>query len=239
MTKTKYMLLAALLIAGAAHADDEGSLRLELMGGQCQHRLAVDASWHYEYGGYETNMNLRPKCLQLGISVMPFKYRDLRWGFRVAYVDLGKIIADNTYPVDELEYFHAKDEGREVNSETARFHAQGGARGLTIGLASEYPLWRELQVGPEIGAAGLYTTWHTQFNHAQAVNEGCRTVDWACADGLHWTVYAGVTVRWQWLMISARRYFNVLTSQSEKNPLFIGPTTGPVDSILIGLSIPL
>lgn len=233
------LLLAVTLCVAKAAIAEEPSLRLEAMGGQCQHRLAPDSSWHYQYGGYEINMPLRVRCLQLGLSVMPFGSGDLRWGFRVAYVDLGKIEANNTYPVNEQAYFDAKDSGTEVQSETARFHGQGGARGLTLGLASEYRVWRHLRVGPEFGAAGLYTRWHTQFNHAQAVNEGCRTNDWACADGLHWTPYAGLTVRWEWLQVSARRYFNVLTSQSEKNPLFTGPTTGPVDSIMVGLSIPL
>jgi hypothetical protein len=226
------------LAGGMAAISNADGIRLEVSGGNCKHRFAEDSSWSYrDWGSYETNYDLTPECLQIGASWMPWSVGKLKYGVRLAYVDLGKIGGDITYPVDEPEYFRAKETRTPINSETARLHGQGGSRGLTLGIASEYPVG-PFWIGPETGVAMLYSTWRTTFNHAQAVNEGCRQ-DWACADGWHATLYAGATLRYEWLFLSYRRYANVHASQSEKNPLFIGPTTGPVDSVLVGLSIPL
>ncbi len=231
------------LAGGMVAVSNAEPVRVEALGGQCKHRLAPDSSWHYQYGGYETNMELSMKCAQLGFSFLPYEYRNLKWGYRFNYVHLGHVKADNTFPLDEKEYFRAKETGTQVNSPTARFRGQGSTKGITVGLASEYPVLG-LHVGPEVGIAALYSTWHTDIAKESwttyaAPLTGCRADDWACADGWKATIYMGLTLRYGWLSVSARRYENVHASQSEKNPLFIGPTTGPVDTLMIGLSIPL
>jgi hypothetical protein len=228
-------ILAAFPLTGQA---DEAALRVEIAGGICKHRLAEDSAWSYrEWGDYDTNIRLDPKCYQFGFSYLPFTFKHLRWGIRAAYVDLGRLDADNSYPIDEAEYFRAKATRTPVNSETGRFQATGGSRGITLGLAAEYPVG-PLRIGAEIGGAGLYSTWHLDFNHAQAVNEGCRQ-DWACADGWNGTWYIGMTARAEWLFVSLRQYQNVHASQRSDNPLFIGPTTGRVTQVVVGLSVPL
>lgn len=223
-----------------SHAGDYQDFRIEVLGGTCQHRLAQDASWSYrEWGDYQTNMQLNPDCLQAGFSWMP-KWKELgghRMGLRFAYVNLGKIVAHNTFPADEPEYMNAKAEGRPINSPTSAFEGHGGSKGITYGLASEFNV-KGVHVGPEAGIATLYSKWRAYFWNNEEEVFGCG-VGWACADGWHSTLYAGMTVRYEWLMFSTRRYFNVHASQAEKNPLFIGPTTGPVDTFLVGLSIPL
>lgn len=222
----------------AAFSNAEPTTRVEILGGSCQHRFAPDSSWSYrEWGNYETNMDLSPKCYQLGVSYLPFQLKGWDWGFRAAYVDLGRIDADNTFPVNEPEYFRAKETKTPVNSPTERFQGTGGARGLTLGLATERKVG-PLHVGPEGGLALLYSRWHVESPDVVAILNGCRS-DWACADGWKATAYVGLTARYGWLMVSARRYLNVRASQAQDNPLYIGPTTGPVDAVMVGLSIPL
>jgi hypothetical protein len=221
-----------------AFSGEETPLRIEALAGHCKHRLGPDSSWHYQYGGYQTNMDMTPNCIQAGLSYLPFKYRDLRLGFRVAYVDLGDIKAHNTFPVDEKEYFRAREAGEPVNSATARYQGQGGARGLTLGLASEYPVG-PFKIGPEAGAAFLYARWSVMVaDGVQDISPGCR-YDWSCANGWKVTPYFGVTARYEWLEVSFRRYANVHASRTERRDYFIGPYTGPVDSVMVGISIPL
>lgn len=238
------LLCALAIFAGfllsAPHARaHESDVRFEIAAGNCKHRLAQDASWSYrEKGDYETNMRLDPDCHQLGASWMP-KWSglgDLRLGVRGAYVHLGRIEADNTFPLNEPEYFRAKEEGGPVNSETSRFTGHGSSQGFTLGLASEYPVWK-FHVGAEVGAALLYSSWKAFFKNGEEQIYGCGA-GWRCADGWHWTPYVGASARYEWLQISWRRYMNAHASDATQNPLFIGPTTGPVDQMLIGLSIP-
>ena len=228
----KHLILIAALMSASAAAQP----RLELAGGHCQHRLAPDSSWHYGYGGYQTNMDMTPNCIQAGVSFLPFKAGDLKYGLRIAYVDLGKIKAHNTFPVDEPEYFRARAAGDAVNSAEARYQAEGGARGLTFGLASEYPVG-PFHVGPEVGAAFLHTRWSVMLADAQKdLTPGCRGDDWACANGWKVTPYLGATVRYEWLQFTYRRYANVHAS---RGGYMIGPYTGPVDAVMIGVSVPL
>lgn len=225
------------LVAGMGAISSASDIRFEAMGGTCQHRLAQDASWSYrEWGNYETNMNIKPACYQLGVSWMPKWGGETRLGLRISYVDLGKITADNTFPQDEKAYFQAKESGTPVNSTTSRFQGHGGTRGITYGLASEFPVG-PLQVGPEAGAAWLFSRWKAFFPDKEEERSGCG-IGWSCADGWHATMYVGATVRYEWLMFSYRRYFNAHASKASENPLFIGPTTGPVDQFVVGLSIP-
>ena len=238
MTRFLTGLVVGLLLA-VGFTSIASDIRLEAAGGSCQHRLAPDASWSYrEWGDYQTKMRLKPNCYQVGLSWLPWQRGATRYGIRIGYVDLGRIKADNEYPVDEQAYFIAKETRTPVNSATARFQGTGGSRGFTAGFAAETPMGA-FHIGPEIGMAMLYARWHVQFpGFGAAVASGCRE-DWACADGWHATWYVGATARYQWLFVSYRRYMNVYTSQSEKNPLFVGPTTGPVDQVLVGISVPL
>ncbi len=227
------------LILGIGHTahSQESNTRFELLGGQCKHHLGPDSNWHYGYGGYETNVNLKPNCGQVGLSTIPFEKAGWKWGFRGAFVTLGPTDTEITYPVCETCYFTAKATGTAVEGETARLQATGRARGLTLGLATEKK-FGPIHVGPEAGIAALYTEWHTQYNHAQAVADGCRTADWACADGLKFNPYVGVTARYKWVEVGVRAYFNVRASQAQENPQFVGGTDGNVYAFLAGVSIP-
>ncbi len=216
----------------------ESPIRMEVSGGHCKHRLGPDSSWHYQYGGYQTNMDMTPNCIQAGLSYLPFQSGNFKYGLRLAYVDLGKIKAHNTFPIDEKEYFRAREAGETVNSAEGRYQGQGGARGLTLGFASEYPVG-PFQIGPEFGAAFLYARWSVMVpGEVKDISAGCRH-DWSCADGWKITPYAGVVARYEWVTVSWRRYANVRASQADVKDYFIGPYTGPVDAVMVGISIPL
>jgi hypothetical protein len=216
-------------------------LRLEGALGRCRHHLAPDSSWSYrEWGTYENNMQVQPHCFQVGIVVLPYEWNSVKWGFRAAYVDLGRVTADNTFPLDEPEYFRAKDTRTPINSPTGRFHGYGTHRGLTLGLAAEKPMLG-LDFGVEAGLALLRNTWHVNLPGMSAM-VGCRE-DWACADGNQITPYFGVNARYKIFYVSVRQYMSVHASNARMNvphsDLFTGPTSGPVTQVTIGVSIPL
>ncbi len=208
-------LFALCVFMAAAHA----GVRLEAFGGKCHHHLAPDASWHYGVGGYDTDMNLSPECGQLGVM-----WKKETFGLRAAYVNLGVIRANNSYPLTETAYFRAKALGMAVASETGRFQGTGVSRGLIFG-----PVAESKHLGAEVGVAALYNTWHVDFPPQ----------GWKYADGWNATYYLGANVRYGRLMLAVRRYGNVHASQADKNPLYIGPTAGPVTQVLFGLSVPL
>lgn len=209
------VLLGMIAVFVPAHAK-AGEWRGEMYAGYCKHSLAPDASWHYGYGGYRTNMTLRPACFNFAAVRMI----DRTFGLRAAYVDLGHVDADNTYPVDDLAYFAAKATNTPVASPTARFQGQGVSRGFSFGpLVS----WRLLEA--EAGIAALYNNWHVD--------------SWRYADGWNTTWYAGAAFKWRYLRIGVRRYENVHASQSKTNYQFIGPTSGQVIQTTFGISIPL
>lgn len=217
-TKAKTIMLSLALVAGNANAD----LRMEASAGKCQHHLAPDASWHYEYGGiYQEKMQLNPHCLQLGLLWMPTKH----YGVRAAYVDLGAVTADNTYPQDEAAYFAAKNSVTAPPPADGRFQGIGNSKGVTFG-----PVIEARGVSAEAGVATLYNTWHAWV-------EGFPT--WNYADGWNATWYAGAGVRWKFLTVNVRRYANVHASQAAKNYQYIGPTSGPLLQVTVGLSVPL
>lgn len=215
------------------------AFRFEAGVGHCRHQLAPDASWSYrEWGNYETKMNINPICYQVGVSYLPVEFDGVKVGFRASLVDLGRITANNSYPVNEQAYFLAKDTRTAVQSDTGRFTGSGSSRGLTLGLAAETQK-SGLNIGAEVGLALLRNTWRVNFPNFGAANvTGCRT-DWACADGNQITPYIGVNARWKYLFVSIRQYTSVHASQSEANPLFIGPTAGSVTQMTIGASVPL
>lgn len=228
------LFLAAVFFAANVRAE---GIRLEAAGGTCRHQLAPDASWSYrEWGNYETKMELKPACYQVGLLWLPYQFDEIKWGGRISYVELGTITADNTYPVDEPAYFRAKDTRTAVQSATARFHGDGRSKGFTIGLAAETRALG-LDWGAEVGLAFLRSTWHVDWPDGRVVGR-CRS-DWACADGNQITPYIGVNARWKYLFISIRQYTSVHASQSDANPLFIGPTSGSVVQATAGISVPI
>lgn len=232
-------MLGILLLAVffAANVKAEG-LRLEMAGGHCRHQLAPDSSWSYrEWGNYETHIQNHPKCYQVGLLWLPHQFDGIKWGYRASLVDLGTITADNSYPTNEQAYFLAKATRTAVQSDTGRFYGSGSSKGLTLGLAAERHIFG-LDLGAEVGLALLRSTWHVPDSPHMVTTAHCRG-DWACADGNQITPYFGVNARWKYLFISVRQYASVHASQSDSNPLFVGPTSGPVVQATFGASLPI
>jgi hypothetical protein len=233
-------LLALILVAVffAANVKAEG-LRLEGGLGRCRHHLAPDSSWSYrDWGSYENNMQVQPHCFQLGASYLPFEFGGIKLGIRGAFVDLGRVTADNTYPIDEPAYFRAKDSRTTVQSATARFTGYGTHKGFTLGLAAEKEMLG-IHWGAETGLALLRNTWHVNFPGMNATAmTGCRE-DWACADGNQVTPYIGINARYRVFYVSVRQYSSVHASECDKNFQFIGPTAGTVTQVTAGISVAL
>ena len=200
-------------------------LRVEATAGQCTHRLAEDTNWHYELGGYETNMGLKPNCWNLsGVWMM-----DKTFGWKAGVVDLGSVRANNTYPLPEQAYFDAKNNHTAIDATTYRFQGNGHSRGFTFGPVFEAK-HKDFAVRSEAGVAVLYNTWHAWTAAAGT---------WDYADSWNSTWYVGGSVRYKYLMAGVTLFRNVHASNANLNPLFIRPTTGPVVQTTVGVSIPL
>lgn len=227
MTRRDLIYLAAGLAIGVAINASLADGRLEGALGRCYHQPAPDTSWHYDFGGYRNDMEWRPTCGSLGIRWKPDE--DSRLGVKLAYVDLGIIRADNTFPTDEQAYKVAKATKTAVQSATARYEGSGGSRGLALGPVYEIPV-HALTFTAEAGLAELYSTWHAMAT---------TTATWAYADGWVTSPYVGAGVRWRCFTFDVLYYTQARASQAKENPQFVGPTSGKVVQTLIGLSFKL
>lgn len=206
----------------AVASNSRGELRFEGAVGQCKYRLAEDTSWHYGVGPYFTNMELTPHCGQLGVLWKP----NDTFGLRFAYVDLGTVTAENSYPVDEPAYMRAKATSTGIVSETAIFQGQQQARGLSVGPVIEKKA-AGLTWSVEGGVSALYITWRAMTPVYP---------DWRFADGWKFAPYVGAGVRKGIVTAGFRVYSNAHASRTDICEQCFGPTKGPVVQTLVGLS---
>lgn len=216
-------ILAAALVAGVVGGARAES-RFEVMGGHCEQNRTAEGSWWNSH--YETNLDLSTACYQLGISNTPWAWRGTSFGWRVAYVDLGRISTNSVMAIRDEDQFQ-NPSGANCNLATGagcliRTVGGGTARGISFGLLVERD-----RGGPVLGAeAGLFV-YHNRFaihitnypdpsvSTAAMVNQdhvttNGRETDWDRADGWLATPYIGVNLRYQWFMVAARRYSSIM-----------------------------
>lgn len=241
-------LVAFGLLLGVGYTALAQTLRLEATVGVSQHALAPEGSWHYS--GFPTNNKLLAGSYTVGLQWMPIKRDVWSFGLRGGYADLGKVKANNEFPIHE----DWTNKDARVNPScnkttldgcTGRFEGQGTTRGIYLGIVAERDFGGGVALGGELGAYHYKASWKARNvmvlddyrdEFKPLVWDG---FVWNEADSKHTTPYIGAHARWHYLLIAGRIYGNVHASRSEVNPGFIGMTDGIVWSFLVGLSLPL
>lgn len=238
----------AVVIAALSFPVHAEGLRLELEAGKTKHQLAPEGSWWYQ--GFDKHTKLTVGSWRAGLLWTPIKYGDWLIGARAGYADLGKTKAENSFPVFE----DGSSSDARVNPHcdhatlsgcVGRFNGQGQTKGWYLGPTIHYKLLPDMTIGAEAGAYLYRSDWvATSFRVVDPTGgdfapQGMQGLVWNNAHAAHATSYLGADFRFMWFTINARRYSQVHASNMAENKDFIGMTSGPVWSIMAGISIPL
>jgi hypothetical protein len=239
----KALLITAALLAASATAHAE--LRLELAAGVARHRLAPEGSWWYD--GFPTDVRLRTSAFTAGIAWTPLSWGKTRLGVRAGYSDLGRVTSDNSFPIHEDRSIHDSRVNPNCDRATlsgcnGRYQGSGKTRGFYFGPAVERD-FGPITLGAE---AGLYVyrshwvaiNWRAYDAAGEFTPPGWDQIHWDHVRDEHGTWYTGLNARWNGLFVSWRHYANVRAGDTSKGPLYIGMTSGPLWSFMVGASLP-
>jgi hypothetical protein len=236
------------LAGGIGAISHSQTLRLEIGAGVAKHQLAPEGSWWYE--GFDTKTKLLTGSYEAGLAWFPIQRGDWLIGGRAGYFNTGTVKAQNSFPIFE----DRTNRDARVNPVcdkqtyegcTGKFSGQGKASGWYIGPAVEKSFGKDWSVGGEIGAFFYSSAWTADtlrvFDNdgTEFTPPGQEHYGWDNARERHVTPYAGLNARYQWVYVSTRVYGNVRAARTDVNPEFVGMTSGPVWSVMAGLSIPL
>lgn len=231
-------------IVGGMGAISHSQVRLEASAGIADHFLAPEGSWWYD--GFDKKTKLTTGGYQAGLLWAPLKSGAWSFGARVGYANLGTVQSWNSYPIFED---HSSRDAR-VNSVcnpstlagcTGSYNGRGNSSGYYFGPVAERDFGGGVAFGAEFGAFRYQSSWEADSVRVVENGQPVRAFDgtWDYARGYHVTSYAGASARWEWLQVSVRRYSNVHASRAEIDPMYVGMTSGPVWTVMVGLSIPL
>jgi hypothetical protein len=250
MNKLKMIVLLAMLcVSNLAHAE----VRLEIGVGTAKHGLAEEGSWWYE--GFQVDTKLKTSAFSVGILWTPIEMGKTRLGARIGYSDLGRITANNTFPI--YEDWSSSDARVNPNCDrttlagcTGKYQGAGKAKGLYVGPVVERDfetgkLWLEpgkITLGLEGGLFFYRSEWvainaRAVDQHGEFVPAGWDQIRWDHVRNDHGTWYVGLNARWNDLFVSWRRYSNVRASDTSKGFEYVGISSGPVWSVTIGASL--
>jgi len=186
-------------------------LRLEAQVGQCQYGLAPDGIWWTDL--YPTNIDRRTTCYQLGVSQAPWHYKGFDLGWRLAYVNLGKLTADNQFTY--LEPQHPGVSGEDCDAKTlegcrGRGKISQKTRGFTFGPLIERS-WRDFTLGVEAGGYYYRSVFEVNINSVPDPN----SLEPIHAKWASWrmTGYYGATARYGYLFATGRIYSNIRATE--------------------------
>lgn len=216
--------------------------RLEIAAGFTKHKLAPEGAWHYD--GFETDTRLLVGSYAVGLLWTPIKAGDWLIGARGGYANLGKVHAMNSFPIFERGPGDARInpvcDRATLYGCTGRFNGTGTTKGWYLGPAIERN-FGSVAVGAEAGAYIYHSNWIAR--DLRVVDGGQEFIPpmwegfvWDSAKGQHITPYVGANARWNNFFVSGRYYSQVHAARTELHPDFIGMTSGPVWSVMAGLS---
>lgn len=233
------------LITAVGITSQAQSLRLELDAGVAGHTLGPESSWWYK--NYTTNTKLLTSAYQIGALWTPIKSGAWSYGGRVGYANLGTVQSWNSFPIFEDGTQRDNRVNPNCNRQTLEgcigaYNGQGKASGYYLGPVAERDFGGGVALGAEIGVYRYKSAWTVDSVRAvDGDGEPFCTFGgpWDYARGYHATSYIGAHARWEWLQFSARMYSNVHASRVDVHKDFVGMTSGPVWTLMLGLSIPL
>ena len=210
-------------------------LRLEAQIGQCQYSIAPQGIWHND--AYPTDIDRRTNCFQLGVSRIEAKkdWGDLGW--RVSYIDLGNLRADNQFAMRDDEQFEEFDQDK-CDLDTQKNCVGRGiisqrVRGLLLAGVVERDFG-----GVRLGLdAGGYL-YHGHFKVTliqQATGKEVANLDWS---GWRITPSVGFTAAYGMAFATIRGFGSVQAGEHNCGGCS-GITMGPAWAALIGVQIPL
>jgi hypothetical protein len=215
-------------VADLARADT--GLRWEASGGVCKLGLAPSGIWWDKR--YEHDVDVASGCFQLGVSAAPWRWRGWDFGWRAAYVDLGKFSANSIAPSRD-EDMDRQPDGSNCDRNTwkdcvTRFDGHGHAYGVSLGGLVEKRVGK-VTLGIEAGAYVYYSYYMVTTTHQYGYSEV-----WDRAKGVMVTPYIGVTAQHGHLMTAARVYSSI-REQGDCGGC-CGLTRGPAVQWTVGVS---
>jgi len=210
--------------------------RVELLGGTCEQTRSDKGSWWNDH--YPTSIDLTTRCYQIGMSDRPWKLGTWPAGWRVAYVDLGRITTDSVMAARDEDQFSnpsGSDCDRSTNSGCLIRTVGGGtAYGISAGLLVEERI-AQATLGLE---SGLFV-YHNEFDiDISRYPGGEPYARWNMAEGWLATLYIGANLRHGWLLLSGRMYQRVTAHKVGCVGGCSGVTKGPALQVSAGISIP-
>lgn len=225
--------------------------RIEVLGGACNQTRSEKGSWWNDH--YPTSIDLSTSCSQIGVSATPWKLLAFGtpWdaGWRLAYVNLGRITTDSVMALRDDEQF-ANPSGAHCDHATnsgclIRTVGGGTAQGISAGLLMErdlagFQFARPQRNGIVFGVEGGLFVYHNRFTidiTRYPDPGGAPAIHWDEAEGWLATTYVGANLRFLQLMVSARAYQRV-TAHAVGCGGCSGITKGPAYQVVAGFSIP-
>jgi len=231
---TSAIALAAftfLLYPSSARAE----LRVEALAGQCKQSKIGNGIWYQEQ--YPHQLDFSSSCANLGLSVLTASRGPWSFGWRLAYVDLGKMRFDSIFTMRDDEQ-HQLHEGSNCDPSTMSGclgHGRGEqrARGMSAGLLAER-IVGPLVLGADLGLFLYEGRFRVSIDgQGASSNVGLHQFDWR---GYRATPYIGLTARYGDLMLMARRYSQVSAQEPNCNGCS-GFANGHATQISIGISV--
>ena len=232
---TAFIAGALLWVLLHPRAEAAEPLRFEAQMGRCKQGLTPDGAWWSS--SYPTDIDRTPQCYSLGLSQMPWKHNNTALGWRVAYVDLGKVKADNQFTY--LEPQQPGVSGENCDSTTlqgcrGRAGITQKTQGISFGPVAEWS-WGDLTLGIEGGGYYYYGVFETTVTSTPDVTK-VNPVHYKWGSR-HLTGYFGATARYEYLFSTFRTYSRVFADE-EGHGNFTGLANGRAWQATIGVQVP-
>jgi len=209
--------------------------RFEALGGQCQYGKVGNYVWYNDH--YDHALDLTSGCAMLAFSKITRASGKLRFGYRVAYADLGAARTNAVFPMlDPEQPFHPNGAncdpttwkgciGRGVGEQTAR--------GISFGVIAEFDVKRVV-VGAELGIFAYEGSWRVTVQPEPPSNFAGYSVEWR---GPQATPFIGATLRYGYGMAMVRALSRIRAA--EHGCVGCSGVAGKTAvQALIGLSVP-
>jgi len=214
-------------------------LRIEAQAGVCKQGLREDGIWWNST--YPVDNDMRSSCWQLGVSQVPWHRWNTGFGWRLAWVELGRFHANNLVPAWDDQSFSGIS-GKDCDVETRRgcvYRAKinGRTRGVSFGGLAE----RQIE-GWTLGVeTGLYL-YNSNFKVSLTNSDPEKPLP---PMSMTWgdpivTPYLGMTIRRGIFLATVRGYGNVTAHERATDCIACsGINHGPAWQATIGFQVPL
>lgn len=219
MLSVDFWLGAAFAVAVLFAVHGMTETRAEASAGRCDITGRVEGSW-WLGDNFEVE-RMMPACWQIGVSQVAPEWHGNRFGYRVSLADLGEA------------QLHERAVGGPGPQPHWTSDGTGHTWGGTIGLLAERNILK-LTFGVESGILIYRTEWSADAFHAS--HNASHRVSPNASNGF--TGYAGLSVRYGYIFVSGRRYFDFRANPQDSSGDAIGPSRWSVNTWQVGVSLP-